>query len=96
MYRPECWVRIFVPAAALGFMGNHVSSYLQCIESIVPATIVSLLRYVILACPLILIVGNAFGNVDGVWFALLFADIICGVICLAIVMRENKRLAELA
>ena len=89
-------VHIFILVASLGFLGTHVSSYLQCIEKIVPATIVSLLRYVILASPLMVLVGNAFGNITGVWYGLLAADILTGVICLVIVARENKRLAELA
>ncbi|MCR4870609.1 MAG: hypothetical protein K5859_04835 [Atopobiaceae bacterium] len=88
-------VRIFIPVAALGFLGAHIGSYLQCVEKIIPATIVSLLRYVILACPLMVLVGNAFGNITGVWFGLLAADILTGVICLIIVWRENKRLDSL-
>lgn len=89
-------VRIFILVAALGFLGTHVSSYLQAIEKILPATVISLLRYVILACPLMVLVGNAVGTVDGVWFGLLAADVICGAICLAIVAYENKRLSKLA
>ncbi len=89
-------VRIICLASALGFMGSMVSSYLQSVEKIVLATIVSLLRYVILACPLMILVGNMMGNVDGVWYGLLAADILTGVICLALVARENKRLSSLA
>ncbi len=89
-------VHIFILVAALGFLGTHVSSYLQCIEKIVPATIVSLLRYVILASPLMVLVGNMFGNITGVWYGLLAADILTGVICILIVIRENKRLATAA
>ena len=88
--------RIFILVAALGFLGTHTSSYLQCVEKILPATIVSLLRYVILACPLMVLVGNAFGNITGVWVGLLVADIACGVICIAITVLENKRLSSLA
>ena len=89
-------VKIFIPVAALGFLGTHIGSYLQCVEKIIPATIVSLLRYVILACPLMVLVGNAFGNISGVWFGLLFADIACGVICIIITILENKRLSASA
>ncbi len=89
-------VRIMMLASALGFMGTMMSSYLQSVEKVVIATVVSLLRYVILACPLMMLVGNMMGTVDGVWYGLLAADILTGVICLILLARENSRLKALA
>ena len=85
-------VRIMCAASALGFMATIVSSYFQAVEKVVLATIVSLLRYVILACPLMVLVSNMMGTVDGVWYGLLAADVLCGIICLALVFVENRRL----
>ena len=88
-------VRIMCLASSLGFMGAMVSSYLQSVEKVVLATVASLLRYVILACPLMVVIGNAVGTVDGVWYGLLAADIVTGVVCLVIVAAENRRLDRL-
>lgn len=88
-------VRIMCLASVLGFMGAMVSSYLQSVEKVVLATVASLLRYVILACPLMVVIGNAVGTVDGVWYGLLAADIVTGVVCLVIVAAENRRLDRL-
>ena len=89
-------VRIMCLASVLGFMGAMVSSYLQSVEKVMLATVASLLRYVILVCPLMVAVGNAMGTVDGVWYGLLTADILTGVVCLVIVAAENRRLDKLA
>lgn len=87
-------VRIVVIAVCLGYLAMTVSIYFQTVEKIGTATVMGLLRYVICSVPLMYLLGNMMG-VQGIWWALLVADTLTGLISIAVVARETKRLNSL-
>lgn len=87
--------RIVVIAVCLGYLAQTMSIYYQGVEKIGLATLMGLLRYVICSVPLMYLLGNAMG-VDGIWWALVVADAITGVVSIAFAVRESKRLGSLA
>ena len=78
----------------LGYLAMTMSMYFQAVEKVGIATFTGLLRYVICSVPLMYLLGNMMG-VQGVWFALVAADAITGLISIALAVRESKRLATL-
>ena len=86
--------RIVILAVALGYLAMTMSMYFQAVEKVGIATFTGLLRYVICSVPLMYLLGNMMG-VQGVWFALVAADTITGLISIALAVRESKRLATL-
>ena len=86
--------RIVILAVALGYLAMTMSMYFQAVEKVGIATFTGLLRYVICSVPLMYLLGNMMG-VQGVWFALVAADAITGLISIALAVRESKRLATL-
>jgi Na+-driven multidrug efflux pump len=86
--------RFAVVAATLGFTSMMMSTYFQSSGIISLSTVLGLLRYVILSCPLMYGLGLLFG-VEGVWWGMAIADVLTGVVCLTIARAEQRRLAKL-
>lgn len=83
--------RIVLLAVFLGYLAMTMSTYFQTVEKIGIATVMGLLRYVICSVPLMYLLGNMMG-VQGVWYALVVADVITGVVSIAFAAWELKRL----
>lgn len=77
---------ITLPILAISIMG---SNYFQAIGKARVATLLSLLRQVIVLIPVILIMSRI-GGLTGVWLAQPISDIICAVIIGFILMKEFK------
>lgn len=86
--------RIVIIACCLGYTSMIMSIYFQAIEKIALSTVLGLSRYVIFACPLMYLMGSAFG-IDGLWWALVCADVLTGVLCLGCAVWEIRRLSKL-
>lgn len=86
--------RIVLIAVFLGYLAMTMSTYYQTVEKIGIATVMGLLRYVICSVPLMYLLGNMMG-VQGVWWALVVADAITGLVSIAFAANELKRLSGL-
>lgn len=86
--------RIVIIAVCLGYLAQTMSIYYQGVEKIGLATLMGLLRYVICSVPLMYLLGNMMG-VNGIWWALVAADVITGVVSIAFALNESKRLGAL-
>jgi Na+-driven multidrug efflux pump len=86
--------RIAILASCLGFTSMMMSIYFQAVEKIVLSTILGISRYVIFSCPLMYLMGSAMG-INGMWWALVVADICTGVLCLGCAAREIHRLTKI-
>jgi Na+-driven multidrug efflux pump len=86
--------RIAILASCLGFTSMVMSTYFQAVDRILLSTILGISRYVIFACPLMYLMGSAMG-INGIWWALVVADILTGVVSFASGAGETKRLNKL-
>ena len=86
--------RIVLIAVFLGYLAMTMSTYYQTVEKIGIATVMGLLRYVICSVPLMYLLGNMMG-VQGVWWALVAADAVTGLVSIAFAANELKRLSGL-
>lgn len=59
-------VRIVVALCALGYTGQMMSSYFECVEKIGEAIVCGIALYIIFTIPLVFVLGAAMG-VSGVW-----------------------------
>ncbi len=82
-------------AFALSVIGVSIvgTNYIQSIGKAKMATLLSLLRQVILLIPLITILPNFYG-LDGVWYAQPISDTLAAVITGIVLLRELKRCRE--
>lgn len=88
-------VRIVVALCALGYTGQMMSSYFECVEKIGEAIVTGIALYIIFTIPLVFVLGATMG-VNGVWWAQLIAHACTGVLSLVLAQREIKRLHSLA
>lgn len=86
--------RICIIACALGYTSMMMSTYFQTVEKIALSTVLGLSRYVIFSCPLMYFMGSAMG-IEGMWWALVVADVLTGVLCLGSAAWELKNLSRL-
>ncbi len=86
--------RIVLLAVFFGYLAMTMSTYFQTVEKIGIATVMGLLRYVICSVPLMYLLGNMMG-VQGIWWALVAADVITGLVSIAFAAKEMKRLDAL-
>ncbi len=86
--------RICILASCLGFTSMLMSTYFQSVEKIVLSTVLGLSRYVIFSCPLMYFMGSAMG-INGMWWALVVADILAGILCIGSAVWETRRLSKL-
>lgn len=86
--------RICIIAACLGYTSMLMSTYFQAVDNIPLSTVLGLSRYVIFSCPLMFFMGGALG-IDGMWWALVVADTLTGVLCIGSAVWELKRLTKL-
>lgn len=59
------------------------------------ATVLGLSRYVVFSVPLMALMGNVMG-IDGIWWALVLADICTGSLNVWCAKREERRLSKLS
>lgn len=83
--------RIVILLGALGWSSQVVSSYFECVEQVVVATVLGVSRYLFFTIPAVFILGDAMG-VAGVWTAQPVADVITFALVMVFVIRELKRL----
>ncbi len=86
--------RICILACCLGYTSTMMSTYFQTVDKIVLATILGISRYVIFSTPLMYLMGSAMG-INGMWWALVVADIFTGVLNIGCAVRELSRLSKL-
>lgn len=86
--------RIVILACALGYTAMMMSTYFQTVDKIPLATVLGLVRYVAFSVPLMYLMGNMMG-VNGIWWALVVADVLTGVVCIGTAIWETKRLTAL-
>jgi len=86
--------RISIIACCLGYTSMMMSTYFQTVEKIALSTVLGLSRYVVFSCPLMYLMGSAMG-IDGMWWALVVADTLTGILCLSSAVWELKRLSSL-
>ena len=90
----RCCIRIVILFGALGWASQVISSYFECVEKIVIATILGIARYIFFTIPAVYILGGMMG-VQGVWVAQPVADVITFVLVAIFVVYEIKRLSSL-
>lgn len=71
-----------------------MSTYFQTVGNIVSSTLLGPSRYVLLSCPPMLLMGSVMA-IDGMWWALVVADTLTGILCLGAAALESDRLFEL-
>lgn len=86
--------RIVILAGALGWSAQVISSYFECIEKVLIATVLGVARYLFFTIPAVYVLGGMMG-VNGVWWAQPVADALTFVLVLVFVTRELKRLGAL-
>lgn len=86
--------RIVILFGALGWSSQVISSYFECVEKVVIATILGIARYIFFTIPAVYILGGMMG-VQGVWIAQPVADVITFVLVMVFVVYEIKRLSAL-
>lgn len=86
--------RTVILFGALGWSSQVISSYFECVEKVVIATILGISRYIFFTIPAIYILGGMMG-VQGVWAAQPVADVFTFILVLIFVAYELKRLASL-
>ena len=86
--------RICILACCLGYTSTMMSTYFQTVDKIVLATVLGISRYVIFSTPLMYLMGSAMG-INGMWWALVVADILTGVLNIGCAVREQSRLSKL-
>lgn len=87
-------VRIVVSLCALGYLGQLLSSYFECIGAIVKSVVCGCALYLMFTIPLIYVLGPVMG-VEGVWFAQPVANLLTGVLVLVLMLCELRRFREL-
>lgn len=86
--------RIVILLGALGWSSQVVSSYFECVEKVVIATVLGVARYLFFTVPAVYVLGSMMG-VTGVWWAQPVADVITFVLVLGFVAYEIRRLSKL-
>lgn len=86
--------RIVILLGALGWTSQTISSYFECVERVVIATVLGISRYLLFTIPSILILGSMMG-VDGVWWAQPVGDVLAFALTIVLVVVEFKRLNSL-
>lgn len=84
--------RYIVILFAAGSMSGMMSTYYQSIEKVTLAIVFGISRYILFALPLILILPNAGFGITGVWIANPIADLLTGILCVVIIVRELNKL----
>lgn len=87
-------VRIVVALCALGYTGQMMSSYFECVELIGEAVVCGIALYIIFTVPLVYVLGAVMG-IGGVWWAQLVANVLAGALSLVLAWREIVRLRGL-
>ena len=86
--------RIVILLGALGWSSQVISSYFECVERVVIATVLGLARYIFFTIPAVYVLGGMMG-VQGVWWAQPVADVLTFVLVMVFVVIELKRLSAL-
>ncbi len=87
-------VRIVVALSALGYMGQLMSGYFECIERVGLAALCGCALYIVFTVPLLYIMGATMG-IEGVWMAQLVANVLTGILVIVLSVMEVKRLRRL-
>ena len=87
--------RVCILACCLGLTSMMMSTYFQTVEKVALATVLGLSRYVVFSVPLMFLMGNVMG-IDGIWWALVLADICTGSLNVWCAEREERRLSKLS
>lgn len=86
--------RIVILLGALGWSSQVISSYFECVERVVIATVVGIARYIFFTIPAVYVLGGMMG-VQGVWWAQPVADVLTFALVMVFVVIELKRLSAL-
>ncbi len=86
--------RIVILLGALGWSSQVISSYFECVERVVIATVLGIARYIFFTIPAVYVLGGMMG-VQGVWWAQPVADVLTFVLVMVFVVIELKRLSAL-
>lgn len=86
--------RIVILLGALGWSSQVISSYFECVERVVIATVLGIARYIFFNIPAVYVLGGMMG-VQGVWWAQPVADVLTFALVMVFVVIELKRLSAL-
>ncbi|WP_270404450.1 MATE family efflux transporter [Candidatus Collinsella stercoripullorum] len=86
--------RIVILLGALGWSSQVISSYFECVERVVIATVLGIARYIFFTIPAVYVLGGMMG-VQGVWWAQPVADVLTFALVMVFVVIELKRLSAL-
>ncbi len=86
--------RIIILLSALGYTASVMSSYFECTDKLVIATVLGVSRYIFFTIPAIYVLGGMMG-VDGIWWAQPVADVLTFAFTMIFVVRELRRLNPL-
>ncbi|WP_270849033.1 MATE family efflux transporter [Candidatus Collinsella stercoripullorum] len=86
--------RIVILLGALGWSSQVISSYFECVERVVIATVLGIARYIFFTIPAVYVLGGMMG-VQGVWWAQPVADVLTFALVMVFVVIELKRLNAL-
>lgn len=86
--------RIVILLGALGWSSQVISSYFECVERVVIATVLGIARYIFFTIPAVYVLGGMMG-VQGVWWAQPVADVLTFALVMVFVVIELKRLSTL-
>ena len=86
--------RIVILLGALGWSSQVISSYFECVERVVIATVLGIARYIFFTIPAVYVLGDMMG-VQGVWWAQPVADVLTFALVMVFVVIELKRLSAL-
>lgn len=86
--------RIVILLGALGWSSQVISSYFECVERVVIATVLGIARYIFFTIPAVYVLGGMMG-VQGVWWAQPVADVLTFALVKVFVVIELKRLSAL-
>lgn len=86
--------RIVILLGALGWSFQVISSYFECVERVVIATVLGIARYIFFTIPAVYVLGGMMG-VQGVWWAQPVADVLTFALVMVFVVIELKRLSAL-
>lgn len=86
--------RVVILLGALGWSSQVISSYFECVERVVIATVLGIARYIFFTIPAVYVLGGMMG-VQGVWWAQPVADVLTFALVMVFVVIELKRLSAL-
>ena len=93
LYDKTVWgMRVLAIGFPLFAIPLMLSTYYQSIGHVKAAFVTSMLRFVIILVPLIIILPYLFGGVDGVWYAQPIADVLSASICTVILLWERRKI----